>query len=170
RAGDSSKRPELAWVYVGSHNLSKAAWGELQENDSKLSIRSYELGILISPHTLRGLTPPPPHTTRHTQLAGSSSSSSSSGAATQMRSFMWRKRDGTGSSPLPRLYAATSRCPSGPPDVPLIGVPLPYPLPPVPYGHCHVVWTTDGAHTGPDSLGKEAGGESAQGTSSRADF
>ncbi|CEM01729.1 unnamed protein product [Vitrella brassicaformis CCMP3155] len=97
RAGDSSKRPELAWVYVGSHNLSKAAWGELQDNDNKLSIRSYELGILISPHTLRGRTPPPPHTTPHTQLAGSSSSSSSSsGAATQMRSFMWRKSNHTG--------------------------------------------------------------------------
>ncbi|CEM23744.1 unnamed protein product [Vitrella brassicaformis CCMP3155] len=174
RSGDVSKRREVAWIYVGSHNISKVAWGQLSNHDSQLYIRSYELGILISPHTLRGLIPlTPPHTTPHTPPTGSSSSSSSSsGAATPMRSFMWHKRDDAGPSPLPRMYAATARCPSGPPGVPLVGVPLPYPLPPVPYGPSDAVWTKDGTHTGRDSLGRayDADQKSVREGFSRADF
>ncbi len=30
---------EVAWQYVGSHNLSKAAWGQLQKNNSQLMCR-----------------------------------------------------------------------------------------------------------------------------------
>ncbi|PRW59620.1 tyrosyl-DNA phosphodiesterase 1 [Chlorella sorokiniana] len=40
---------EVAWQYVGSHNLSKAAWGQLQKNASQLMCRSYELGVLLLP-------------------------------------------------------------------------------------------------------------------------
>ncbi|EFJ50373.1 hypothetical protein VOLCADRAFT_88920 [Volvox carteri f. nagariensis] len=40
---------QLAWFLVTSHNLSKAAWGELQKNGSQLMIRSYELGVLVTP-------------------------------------------------------------------------------------------------------------------------
>lgn len=39
----------VAYALVTSSNLSKAAWGELQKNNSQLSIRSYELGVLIHP-------------------------------------------------------------------------------------------------------------------------
>lgn len=34
---------------MGSHNLSRAAWGELQKQQSSLFIRSYELGVLCLP-------------------------------------------------------------------------------------------------------------------------
>lgn len=37
-----------AWLLVTSANLSKAAWGELQKNNSQLGIRSYELGVLVT--------------------------------------------------------------------------------------------------------------------------
>jgi len=47
----------LPWLYVGSHNLSKAAWGELQKNGSQLAIRSYELGAVFFPRRLRELEP-----------------------------------------------------------------------------------------------------------------
>ncbi|CEM38982.1 unnamed protein product [Vitrella brassicaformis CCMP3155] len=164
RSTGSARRPEVAWVYVGSHNLSKAAWGELKggkdemDKDNGLYVKSYELGILISPHTLRGLTPPPPRATPHTQPAGSSSSTgSSSGAPRPMRSFMWRKSEPlqTGSHPVPRLYAATARCPTAPhARVPLVRVPLPYPLPPLPYSPRDKVWMTNSRHTGRDSRGK----------------
>ncbi|GIL60588.1 hypothetical protein Vafri_15126 [Volvox africanus] len=40
---------QLAWFLVASHNLSKAAWGDLQKNGTQLMIRSYELGVLVTP-------------------------------------------------------------------------------------------------------------------------
>ncbi len=40
---------ELAWVLLGSHNLSRAAWGELQKKGATLFIRSYELSALFLP-------------------------------------------------------------------------------------------------------------------------
>eukprot|EP00892_Ulva_mutabilis_P008980 jgi/Ulvmu1/6454/UM003_0084.1 len=40
---------EVAWFLLGSHNLSKAAWGELQKERTSLFIRSYELGVLCLP-------------------------------------------------------------------------------------------------------------------------
>lgn len=39
----------LAWFLLTSANLSKAAWGALQKNNSQLMIRSYELGVLFLP-------------------------------------------------------------------------------------------------------------------------
>jgi len=36
-------------MFLGSQNLSKPAWGELQKNDSQLLIRSYEIGVLFLP-------------------------------------------------------------------------------------------------------------------------
>lgn len=42
---------ELSWLYTGSHNLSMAAWGQLQKGDTQLFIRSYELGVLFTPAT-----------------------------------------------------------------------------------------------------------------------
>ncbi|KAB1201338.1 Tyrosyl-DNA phosphodiesterase 1 [Morella rubra] len=37
------------WLLLTSSNLSKAAWGALQKNNSQLMIRSYELGVLFLP-------------------------------------------------------------------------------------------------------------------------
>ncbi|CAH9130842.1 unnamed protein product [Cuscuta epithymum] len=39
----------IAWLLLTSSNLSKAAWGALQKNNSQLMIRSYELGVLFLP-------------------------------------------------------------------------------------------------------------------------
>ncbi|TPX31855.1 hypothetical protein SmJEL517_g04915 [Synchytrium microbalum] len=39
----------IAWHYLGSHNLSKAAWGSLEKDKSQLFIRSFELGVLVYP-------------------------------------------------------------------------------------------------------------------------
>jgi len=39
----------IAWHMITSANMSKAAWGSLQKNNSQLMIRSYELGILVWP-------------------------------------------------------------------------------------------------------------------------
>ena len=37
----------LAWVMLASHNLSKAAWGEMQK--SNFMVRSFEVGVLFLP-------------------------------------------------------------------------------------------------------------------------
>lgn len=43
----------LDWAILTSANLSKAAWGTLQRNDSQFMIRSYELGVLFLPQLAR---------------------------------------------------------------------------------------------------------------------
>lgn len=40
---------QIAFLVVTSHNLSKAAWGALQKQDSQLYIMHYELGVLLLP-------------------------------------------------------------------------------------------------------------------------
>ena len=60
-ADDASNPP---WVVIGSHNFSKAAWGELDERSTALlGMRSYELSVLITPSQLPPNTtcPPLPH-------------------------------------------------------------------------------------------------------------
>ena len=36
-----------SWVYVGSHNLSRVAWGTVNATNNTLSIASFELGVLL---------------------------------------------------------------------------------------------------------------------------
>nr|XP_020516530.2 tyrosyl-DNA phosphodiesterase 1-like [Labrus bergylta] len=40
---------QLAWFLVTSSNLSKAAWGALEKNNTQVMVRSYELGVLYVP-------------------------------------------------------------------------------------------------------------------------
>nr|XP_043610213.1 tyrosyl-DNA phosphodiesterase 1 [Erigeron canadensis] len=47
----------LAWFLLTSANLSKAAWGALQKNNSQLMIRSYELGVLFLPSSTNHVPP-----------------------------------------------------------------------------------------------------------------
>jgi tyrosyl-DNA phosphodiesterase-1 len=44
---------KIAWFLLTSSNLSKAAWGALQKNNSQLMIRSYELGVLFLPSPIK---------------------------------------------------------------------------------------------------------------------
>ncbi|KAJ3314939.1 tyrosyl-DNA phosphodiesterase 1 [Blyttiomyces sp. JEL0837] len=46
---------EICWMYLGSHNLSKAAWGTLQIKNTQLFIRSYELGVIVHPDLFKSL-------------------------------------------------------------------------------------------------------------------
>jgi tyrosyl-DNA phosphodiesterase-1 len=48
----------MTWFAVTSHNMSKAAWGEVQISREgigirRLFVRHWELGVFLSPHTLR---------------------------------------------------------------------------------------------------------------------
>ncbi|CAF3876423.1 unnamed protein product [Rotaria magnacalcarata] len=40
---------DILWFLVTSANLSKAAWGVLEKNNTQLMIRSYEIGVLYTP-------------------------------------------------------------------------------------------------------------------------
>ncbi|KAF3833065.1 hypothetical protein F7725_026730 [Dissostichus mawsoni] len=40
---------QLAWFFVTSANLSKAAWGAMEKNNTQVMVRSYELGVLYVP-------------------------------------------------------------------------------------------------------------------------
>ena len=44
-----SETGRIAWCIVGSHNLSGAAWGVLQKDNSQLYIRSFELSVMMLP-------------------------------------------------------------------------------------------------------------------------
>jgi len=48
----SKDAQSIAWVCLTSSNLSKAAWGTLQKNNSQLFCRHWELGLLFTPATL----------------------------------------------------------------------------------------------------------------------
>ena len=40
---------DIAWIFISSFNLSGAAWGRNEKNDTQLHIMSYEMGILLLP-------------------------------------------------------------------------------------------------------------------------
>jgi tyrosyl-DNA phosphodiesterase-1 len=40
-------RGSVGWLYIGSHNMSMAAWGRLQKQESQLQISNFELGVFF---------------------------------------------------------------------------------------------------------------------------
>jgi tyrosyl-DNA phosphodiesterase-1 len=100
--------PRLAWLILGSHNFSKAAWGELQLGDSQLKIMSYELGVLFT-----GARAAP----------GAAMVATAAGAP-------------------PGLRGAT------------LALPVPYALPPAPYGSQDQPWNWEEDRRQPDVHGR----------------
>lgn len=51
KAEGDDKGANVAWVYVGSHNLTESAWGsftvDLRTKKPKMSIRNYECGVVV---------------------------------------------------------------------------------------------------------------------------
>ena len=41
--------PRLPWVYVGSHNFTRSAWGALSKKDDTFNISNYECGVVLLP-------------------------------------------------------------------------------------------------------------------------
>jgi tyrosyl-DNA phosphodiesterase-1 len=55
QSSSRSDDESMNWFVLSSHNLSKAAWGELQNRSGRgqtLTIQHWELGVFISPSTL----------------------------------------------------------------------------------------------------------------------
>lgn len=74
-SGEKSTSGVLDWAILTSANLSKAAWGTFQRNDSQFMIRSYELGVLFLPQLLEK---------SRKQKTGSSASTTSSGSPAKL--------------------------------------------------------------------------------------
>ncbi|KAK9862018.1 hypothetical protein WJX84_001427 [Apatococcus fuscideae] len=147
---------EMAWTMMGSHNLSKAAWGTLQKKGTQLSILSYELGMLFTPTVLAAAAAHRHFTFKATQLPRcnplhdvqhslqASAELEQAGASAPALVTFW---------PLGTHEAGASATTR-------VVVPLPYCLPPDRYNSEDVPWTVNVFHPGIDSHGCNCNGDS----------
>ncbi|VVB14553.1 unnamed protein product [Arabis nemorensis] len=120
----------LAWFLLTSSNLSKAAWGALQKNNSQLMIRSYELGVLFLPSPIK--------------TQGCKFSCIENNQSTMKAKHEIEKRR--------KLVTMTWK---GDRDLPeIISLPIPYQLPPKPYTPEDVPWSWDRGYSKKDVYGQ----------------
>nr|XP_012568966.1 tyrosyl-DNA phosphodiesterase 1 isoform X1 [Cicer arietinum] len=127
----------LAWFLLTSANLSKAAWGALQKNNSQLMIRSYELGVLfLSSLSKRGCEF---SCTSNVKLSKDkcSAQETSEMKKTKLVTLTGLTRDTTHSS-----------------SEVIIQLPVPYELPPLPYSSEDVPWCWDRRYSKKDVYGQ----------------
>jgi tyrosyl-DNA phosphodiesterase-1 len=139
-------RPELCWLYLGSHNLSMAAWGTLEINNTQLYCKNYELGVLYLPSQVKATTRDFSLTPNH-RLLGCTTSSVSAAAF----------------SPLlpPRFFVSHEPSPL---DGSCCHFPLPHRCPAPAYfwrlgGLENTPWSSDLDITTPDCCGKKKSGK-----------
>ncbi|KFK25754.1 hypothetical protein AALP_AA8G155100 [Arabis alpina] len=120
----------LAWFLLTSSNLSKAAWGALQKNNSQLMIRSYELGVLFLPSPIK------------TQGCNFSCTENN-------QSTMKAKHEVEKMSKLVTMTWKGDRD-----STELISLPIPYQLPPKPYTSEDVPWSWDRGYSKKDVYGQ----------------
>ncbi|KAL3519526.1 hypothetical protein ACH5RR_017675 [Cinchona calisaya] len=125
----------LAWLLLTSANLSKAAWGTLQKGNSQLMVRSYELGVLFLPSSIK-----PGCGFSCTDTAKSSDDKSGLQESSEMKRMKlvtldWKENQAVESSEV-------------------VQVPVPYELPPKPYSAEDVPWSWDRRYTKKDVYGQ----------------
>ncbi|KAJ4976556.1 hypothetical protein NE237_001662 [Protea cynaroides] len=128
---------KLAWFLLTSANLSKAAWGALQKNNSQLMIRSYELGVLFLPSSTEEHVYPFSCTDNasSSEVIGGSSQNAG-GRKRKLGTLCWQGNENTDSSSE------------------LIPLPVPYELPPQPYSSEDVPWSWDRRYSKKDVYGQ----------------
>lgn len=114
----------LDWFLLTSMNLSQAAWGLLQSNNTKLYIKSYELGVLLIPSRVRTLKRLYSCTPLHSVL-------------------------GLDSPEAENILLASDRNFLGP----SIRINIPFEVPPPRYSVVDEPWTWDTNHMKPDRFG-----------------
>ncbi|GMH40675.1 hypothetical protein BSKO_08579 [Bryopsis sp. KO-2023] len=163
---------ELAWVLLTSHNLSKAAWGTLQKNNTQLMIRSYEMGVLFVPSAEQAY-----RTSPHRDFSCTPSISNSGYLGSQSMPMQAKEEkdqldacggpsnrvdSGSGSESIQMAQYVAIRSDRKNPgsDVghaAVLGFPLPYSLPPELYDEHDRPWMVDQPVEGVDSLGRAWG-------------
>ncbi|KAJ6367541.1 hypothetical protein OIU78_000160 [Salix suchowensis] len=126
---------KLAWFLLTSSNLSKAAWGALQKNNSQLMIRSYELGVLFLPSSIKRY--------------GSGFSCTSNGGPSMDNCGSLADSEELGTKLATLKWQGTSNLASK-----VILLPVPYELPPEPYSSEDVPWSWDRRHSQKDVYGQ----------------
>ncbi|CAG9462817.1 unnamed protein product [Pedinophyceae sp. YPF-701] len=123
----------IFWLFLGSHNISMAAWGKLEKNSTQLMVRSYEMGVLLAPcfeeaylkHPHAGFRCHPVPWERGAARRGV-------GGEVVMRPWDVRAAEAENAAP------GTA------------WLPVPYPLPPRPYGEADEPWVVDEPREYPD--------------------
>ncbi|XP_044461851.1 tyrosyl-DNA phosphodiesterase 1 isoform X2 [Mangifera indica] len=127
---------KLAWLLLTSSNLSKAAWGALQKNNSQLMVRSYELGVLFLPSAKK-------HGCGFSCTNNDGSSKSESGTIENTKSQKTK---------LVTLTLRGSRNIDESSET--IPLPVPYELPPQRYSSEDVPWSWDRQYSKKDVYGQ----------------
>lgn len=127
----------LAWFLLTSANLSKAAWGALQKNNSQLMIRSYELGVLFLPSTIQDHGSGFSCTENQIlKQGGCKSLNNTEVCKTKLVTLCWKGNTGIDTSSE------------------VIRLPVPYQLPPKPYTSEDVPWSWDKRYFKKDVYGQ----------------
>ncbi|KAK7308146.1 hypothetical protein VNO77_41743 [Canavalia gladiata] len=128
----------LAWFLLTSANLSKAAWGALQKNNTQLMIRSYELGVLFLPSLIKQHGPVFSCTSNVTP----SEDKCPAGETSEMKK-----------TKLVTLIGLTRESVHTSSEV-IIPLPVPYELPPLPYSSQDVPWSWERQYSKKDVYGQ----------------
>ncbi|KAJ0983236.1 hypothetical protein J5N97_011491 [Dioscorea zingiberensis] len=133
------------WFLLTSANLSKAAWGALQKNNSQLMIRSYELGVLFLPTAI--------------QKHGSVFSCTGNSNLKKGGRVPPANGDDFKSKLVTLCWKGNGRTDS---STEVIQLPVPYQLPPQPYTSEDVPWSWDRRYTKKDVYGTKMGDMSSK--------
>ncbi|KAL0784651.1 hypothetical protein Bca101_000896 [Brassica carinata] len=125
---------KLAWFLLTSSNLSKAAWGALQKNNSQLMIRSYELGVLFLPSPVK---------TQGCSFSCTDNNSSTKKVKQETKGEVEKRS---------KLVTMTWQGNRDSPEI--ISLPAPYQLPPKPYSSEDVPWSWDRGYSKKDVYGQ----------------
>ncbi|XP_059437663.1 tyrosyl-DNA phosphodiesterase 1 [Corylus avellana] len=127
---------KFAWFLLTSSNLSKAAWGALQKNNSQLMIRSYELGVLFLPSSIE----------RH----GSGFSCTNNGDVVEDKCRLSENSE----EERTKLVTLTWQGSRNPDSSEVTQLPVPYELPPQPYTSEDIPWSWDRRYNKKDVHGQ----------------
>ncbi|CAH8361147.1 unnamed protein product [Eruca vesicaria subsp. sativa] len=125
---------KLAWFLLTSSNLSKAAWGALQKNNSQLMIRSYELGVLFLPSPVK---------TQGCNFSCTDNNPSTMKGKQETKGEVEKRS---------KLVTMTWQGDRDSPEI--ISLPVPYQLPPRPYSSEDVPWSWDRGYSKKDVYGQ----------------
>jgi len=130
---------EVEWAMVTSANLSKQAWGEMENKDGNVTVASWEIGVVVWPALFADDRDEGTHCGR------------GKGDVKMVPVF---KKDVPTAEDLEGVDVEGVR--------EVVGFRMPYDLPLVPYGQGDEPWCATAAHTEPDWTGHAWGGYSSR--------